>query len=106
MFDVTFPCRVKGRTKAASPILALPEELDNLFRVWASLAPMTLLMMLVKRVGTPKAAIAAWFRAGIFSPTLVELVLVSLPVIFSLETCLTRRAPVNILLASRGRLHL
>lgn len=103
VFDVTFACRVEGRAEATSPILALPEKLDNLFRVWASLASMALLMMLVKGIGAPKAAVAAGFGARILSPALVELILVSLPVIFSLEARLARRAPVNVLLVSRGR---
>ncbi len=88
VFNMAFACGVEGRAKAASPIFALPEKLDNLFSVRAGLASVTLFMMLVKGVGAPKAAVAARFRARIFSPAFVKLIFVTLPVVFALEACL------------------
>lgn len=85
MFNVSLARRVKGRAEATSPVLALAEELDHLFCVGTRLAAVALLVVLVERVGAPETAVAAWLGAGILSPTLVELILVTLPVILSLE---------------------
>lgn len=65
---------------------------------------MALLMVLIERVGAPEATVATRLRTRIFSPALVEFVFVSFPVVFALKTCLTRGAPIDILLAAaRGR---
>lgn len=85
VLDVSLARRVKGRAETTGPVLALAEELDHLFCVGTRLAAVALLVVLVERVGAPETAVAAWLRAGILSPTLVELVLVTLPIIFSLE---------------------
>lgn len=85
MFNVSLARRVKGRAETTGPVLALAEELDHLFCMGTRLAAVALLVVLVERVGAPETAVAAWFGAGILSPTLMKLILVTLPVILSLE---------------------
>lgn len=96
VLDVTLAGRVQGRAEAASPVLALAKKLDHLFGVWAGFASVALFVVLIKRIGTPEAAVAAGFRARVLPPTLVELVLVPLPVVLALEARLARCAPVNV----------
>lgn len=102
VLDVTFAGWMQGRAETTSPKLALAQELDHLFGVGTCRATMALLVMLVERVGAPKAAIAARFRARVFPPALVKLVLMSLPIILALEARVARCAPVYILLIRHG----
>lgn len=87
VLDVAFTGRMQGRAETTSPKLALAQKLDHLFGVRTCRATVTLLVMLIERVGAPKAAIAARLRAGVFPPALVKLVLMSLPIILALEAC-------------------
>lgn len=96
VLNMALASRVKRRTEATSPVLALAEELDDLLGVGACLATMALLVMLVKRVGTPEAAVATRLRAGVLAPALVKLILVALPVVLALEASFARGAPVNV----------
>ena len=100
VFDMTLASWVESRAEAASPVLAFSEELDYFLGVGASFATMALLVMLVERVRSPKAAVTSWLRARVLAPALVKLILVSLPVVLALEACLTRCAPINVGLAS------
>lgn len=85
MLNVSLSRRVKGRAETTGPVLALAKELDYLFCVGTRLAAVALLVVLIERVGAPETAVAAWLGAGILSPTLVKLILVTLPVILSLK---------------------
>lgn len=98
MLYVTFAGWVQGRAEAAGPVLSLSKELDDFFGVWAGCATMTLLVMLIKGVGPPETSVAAGLRARVLPPSLVELVLVALPVVLALEARLAGGAPVDILL--------
>lgn len=102
VLDVTLTSRVQRRAEATSPVLTLAQKLDHLLGMWARLATVALLVVLVERVRTPEAAVAARFRAWVFSPTLVELVFVALPIVFPLKAGLARCAPVNVLLGGGG----
>lgn len=101
MLNVTLACRMQGRAEATGPVLTLAEESNHLFSVGTCLAAVALFVVLVERVGAPEAAVAARLGAGIFPPTLVELVFVTLPVVLALETCFTRGAPVDVCLIGR-----
>jgi hypothetical protein len=100
MLNVSLPGRVKGRAKATSPVLALAEKPNNLLGVRTGCASVALLVVLVERIGSPKAAVAAGLGAGVLPPTLVKFVLVALPIVLAFEARLARCAPVNVLLVS------
>jgi hypothetical protein len=100
MFDVALASWVKSRTKATGPVLAFSKELDYFLGVGTSLAAMTLLMMLVERVGSPKTAVTSRFGTRVLAPALVKLILVALPVVLALEARFTGRAPIDVRLAS------
>lgn len=104
VFDVTLAGRVKSGAKAAGPVLALSQKLDHFFGMRARFTSVTLLVVLVERVGAPEAAVAAWLWARILAPALMEFIFMSLPVIFALEAGLARGTPVHVLLVTaRGR---
>lgn len=65
----------------------------------ARLAAVALLVVLVERIGTPEATVAARLGARVLAPALVKLILVALPVVLALEARLARGAPVNVSLA-------
>lgn len=69
----------------------------------ACLTTVTLLVVLVERVGTPKTTVATWLGAGVLSPPLVKFILVALPIVLSFEARLTGGAPVNVLLVGGCR---
>lgn len=85
VLDMTLACWVQSGTESTGPVLAFAQELDHLLGVGTSGAAVALLMMLVERVGTPEATVAARFRTWVLSPSLMELVFVSLPIVLALE---------------------
>lgn len=89
VLHVSFPGRMEGSTEAASPVLPLPEILDNLLGMGACLAPMRRLVMLVESIGSPEATVATRLGARILLPSLVEFFFVPLPVVLSLESRFT-----------------
>jgi len=54
------------------------------------------LVVLIESVCSPEAPVAARLGARVLLPTLMELLLVTLPVILSLEPCLAGSAPVEV----------
>jgi hypothetical protein len=100
VFDMTLASWVESRAEATSPVLAFSEKLDYFLGMGASFTTMALLVMLIERVGSPKAAVASRLGARVLAPALMKLILVSLPVVLALEACLTRCAPINVGLAS------
>lgn len=98
MLNVSFPGRMQGGAEATGPVFALAQEFDDLLGVRAGGAAVALLVVLIERVASPEAPIAAGFGARVLPPALVEFVLVALPVILALEACLARRTPVDVLL--------
>lgn len=69
--------------KAAGPGALLARVLDDLVGMGAGFAVMARLVVLVEGIGAPEHSVAV--GAGIFLVSLVEFILVSLPVKFSLE---------------------
>ena len=88
VLDVALAGRVERRAEAAGPVLAFAEKLDHLVGMGAGLAAVALLVVLVERVGAPETAVAARLGARVLPPSLVELVLVALPVVLALEASL------------------
>lgn len=84
--------RTAESTSPSRPPLRIP---DHLLGVRAGRAPVCVLVMLVKRVGAPEYAVA--IRAWVALVSLVEFVLVPLPVELALETDVAERAPVRAL---------
>lgn len=89
--DVLLELAVQGGAEAAAPGPPLPQVLDDGLGVRARLAPVGGLVVLVERVGAPEALVAV--RARVLSRSLVELLLVPLPVELPLEGLVTGRAP-------------
>ena len=94
VLDVALARGVQGRAEAAGPVLSLAEVAHYFFRVRARLAAVRLFVVLVEGVGAPKGPVAAWLRARVLLPALVEFVLVALPVVLSLKGRVARRAAV------------
>lgn len=89
VLNMTFSRGVESRAKAASPVFALSEKLDNFLRVRACSTAVALLVMLVERVRTPEAPIAARLWTRILPPAFMEFILVALPIVLALEARLT-----------------
>lgn len=102
VLDMALAGRVEGGAEATGPVFAFSEKLDHLFGVGASLASMALLVVLIKGIGAPEAAVAAGFGAGVLSPALVKLVFVSLPVVLALKAGFTGCTPVDVLFVAGG----
>lgn len=79
-------------TGPSRPPLRIP---DHLLSVRAGRAPVCVLVMLVEGVGAPEDAVAV--RAGVTLMSLMEFVLVPLPVELALETDIAECAPVRTL---------
>lgn len=92
MFVVLLEFGVHGGTEAAPPSSSLPHVFDNSIGMGTCFAPMRRFVMLIKGVWSPEALITIW--AWIFPPSLMELLLVPLPVEFALERLVTRCAPI------------
>jgi hypothetical protein len=100
MFDMALASWMKSRAEATSPVLTFSEEFDYFLSVGTSLAAMTLLVMLIERVGSPKTAVTSRLGTRVLAPALVKLVLVALPVVLALKARFTGGAPIDVCLAS------
>jgi hypothetical protein len=100
VFDMTLASWVESRAEATSPVLAFSEKLDYFLGMGASFTTMALLVMLIERVGSPKAAVASRLGTRVLAPALVKLVLMALPVVLALEACFTGGAPIDVGLTS------
>ena len=91
MVNVLLKLAVQRGAETTAPSLSLLHVLDYSVSVWASLAAMGRLVVLIEGVGSPKALVAVGAR--VFAPSLMEFFLVAFPVEFALECLVARRAP-------------
>ena len=91
VINVLLELPVQRSTEPAAPCLSLLRVPHHTFGMRACLAPVGALVVLIKRVGSPEALVAVGTR--VFSPSLVKLLQVPLPVELSLECLIARGAP-------------
>lgn len=89
--DVLLELAVHRGAKAASPCLSLPKMFHDGIGMGAGLTAVGRLVVLIHRVRPPEALVTV--RAGVFSRSLVEFLLVSLPVELPLECLIAGCAP-------------
>jgi hypothetical protein len=83
MFVVLLEFAVHGGTEPTTPRPPLHHVLDDGIGMRTCPTPVCRLVVLVEGVGTPETLVA--IGAGILAPSFVKLLLVSLPVEFTLE---------------------
>ena len=95
MVEISVPGAHKCTAESTCPTCPPLRVPDHLLGVRAGRAPVGVLVMLVEGVGAPEGAIAV--RAGVALVSLVEFILMPLPVELALETDVTEGAPVRTL---------